>query len=49
MWWTSAVTLMMVWLLGVVSHYTMGGLIHVLLMVALITAAVSLMRSRRLA
>lgn len=49
MWWTIAVTLMMLWLLGVVSHYTMGGLIHVLLMVALITASVSFMQSRRLA
>lgn len=40
---------MMVWLMGLWSHYTMGGFIHILLMVALITASVRFMQSRRLA
>jgi hypothetical protein len=44
----AAVVLTMVWLLGVVSHYTMGGLIHVLLMVAMVSGSVSFMQGRRL-
>ncbi len=49
MLWTSTAILMMLWFLGVVSHDTMGGLIHILLMVSLITASGRFMQSRRLA
>ena len=34
MWWTIAVVLVILWLLGLVSSYTMGGFIHVLLVTA---------------
>jgi hypothetical protein len=44
-----AVTLMAVLLFGVITHDTIGGLIHLpLLMVAMIIASVSVMRSRKL-
>jgi hypothetical protein len=36
MLWTIAVVLMLLWALGLVSSYTMGGFIHLLLVVAII-------------
>ena len=36
MLWTIAVVLIVLWLLGMVTAYTMGGLIHVLLVIAII-------------
>jgi hypothetical protein len=36
MLWTIAVILIILWLLGLVSSYTMGGLIHILLVIAII-------------
>jgi uncharacterized protein DUF5670 len=47
--WTVAVILLVLWLLGMVSSYTMGGLIHVLLVVALIAVLFQLFRGRNLA
>ena len=44
--WTIAIILIVLWMLGLLSSYTMGGLIHVLLLVALLMVAVSLMRRR---
>jgi hypothetical protein len=44
---TIAVILIILWLLGMVSSYTMGGLIHVLLVVALIVVVVRLIQGRR--
>lgn len=49
MLWTIAVVLMVLWLLGLVSSYTMGGFIHILLVIAIITALVSIIQGRRLA
>jgi len=40
MLWTIAVILMVLWLLGLVSSYTMGGFIHILLVVAIIVVLV---------
>jgi hypothetical protein len=47
MLWTIVVVLLILWLLGLVSSYTMGGLIHILLVVALIMVVVSLFQRRR--
>ena len=45
---TIAVVLVLLWLLGMVSSYTMGGLIHVLLVVALIVVLLRVIRGRSL-
>jgi len=47
--WTIAVILLALWLLGLVSSYTMGGLIHVLLVIAIVMVLVRLIQGRRLA
>ncbi|HQS44495.1 MAG TPA: lmo0937 family membrane protein [Methylotenera sp.] len=45
---TIAIVLVILWALGLVSSYTMGGLIHVLLVVAVIVILVRLIQGRRL-
>jgi uncharacterized membrane protein YtjA (UPF0391 family) len=47
MLWTIFVVLCVLWLLGMVTTYTMGGLIHVLLVVALILFVFNLIQGRR--
>ena len=47
MLWTLAVILMVLWLLGLVSSYTMGGFIHVLLVIAIIVVLVRIIQGRR--
>jgi len=44
--WTIAVILVILWLLGLVSSYTMGGFIHILLILALIVVVVSIFQGR---
>ena len=44
--YTVAIVLIILWALGLVSSYTMGGLIHILLVVALIVIIVNFMRGR---
>ncbi|MGV3569687.1 MAG: lmo0937 family membrane protein [Ramlibacter sp.] len=44
---TIVVVLLALWLLGVVTSYTMGGLIHALVVVALVVLIVRLVRGRR--
>jgi hypothetical protein len=44
---TIAVILIVLWLLGLVSSYTMGGLIHVLLVIAVVVIAIRLIQGRR--
>jgi uncharacterized protein DUF5670 len=44
---TIAILLILLWLLGVVSSYTMGGFIHILLVVAIIMVLVRLIQGRR--
>jgi len=46
MLWTIFVILIVLWLLGFVSSYTMGGFIHILLVVALIVLVVGLIQRR---
>lgn len=47
MLWTILVILLVLWLLGLATSYTMGGLIHVLLVVAVIILIVQLVSGRR--
>ena len=49
MLWTIAVILLALWLLGLVSSYTMGGLIHILLVVAVVMVLLNLFSGRRAA
>ncbi len=46
--YTIAILLVVLWLLGLVSSYTMGGLIHVLLVLAIIVFAIRVLQGRRL-
>jgi hypothetical protein len=47
MLWTIAVVLIVLWALGLVSSYTMGGFIHILLVVAIIVVLVNVVQGRR--
>jgi uncharacterized membrane protein YtjA (UPF0391 family) len=47
MLWTIFVILLVLWLLGLVSGYTMGGVIHILLVIAIIVLVVRLIQGRR--
>jgi hypothetical protein len=47
MLWTIVVVMIILWLLGMVSSYTMGGLIHILLVIAIITVLVNIIQGRR--
>jgi hypothetical protein len=47
MLWTIAVILIVLWLLGLVSSYTMGGLIHILLVIAIIVIVLRLLSGRK--
>lgn len=47
MLWTIAVVLIILWLLGMVTAYTMGGLIHVLLVIALIVVVLRVIQGRK--
>ncbi|CAG0965267.1 lmo0937 family membrane protein [Geobacter sp.] len=47
MLWTICVILIVLWLLGMVSSYTMGGLIHILLVIAIIVVLVRIIQGRK--
>ena len=47
MLWTIFVILLVLWLLGVVSSYTLGGFIHILLVIALVVLLIQLITGRR--
>jgi len=47
MLWTIAVVLVILWLLGLITSYTMGGFIHVLLVIAIIVVLVNVISGRR--
>jgi hypothetical protein len=49
MLWTIFVILLILWLLGVVSSYTIGGFIHLLLLLALVVLIINLVSGRRTA
>jgi hypothetical protein len=47
MLWTIAVILLVLWALGMVSSYTVGGLVHILLVIALVVIVVQFVSGRR--
>jgi hypothetical protein len=47
MLWTIAVILIILWLLGLVTSYTMGGFIHIALVIAIIVLIVGFIQRRR--
>jgi Family of unknown function (DUF5670) len=47
MLWTIFVMLLILWLLGMVSSYTLAGYIHILLLVALVVLVINLVTGRR--
>jgi Family of unknown function (DUF5670) len=47
MLWTIFVILLVLWLLGIVSSYTLGGFIHILLVIALVVLLIQLISGRR--
>jgi len=49
MWWTVAVILIVLWLPGLLSGYTMGGAIHILLLLALVVVLFRIIQGRRTA
>ncbi|MBN1879679.1 lmo0937 family membrane protein [bacterium] len=48
MLWTIAVILLILWLLGLVSSYTMGGFVHILLVVAIVVVLIRVIQGRKL-
>lgn len=47
MLWTIFVILLVLWLLGMVSSYTLSGFIHILLVIAVIILVINLLQGRR--
>ena len=47
MLWTIAIILIVLWLLGLVTSYTMGGVIHILLVIAIVMILVNVIGGRR--
>ncbi len=47
MLWTVSVVLIILWLLGLVSGYTIGGFIHILLVIAIIVVLVRVIQGRK--
>jgi hypothetical protein len=47
MLWTIAVILLVLWALGLVTSYTMGGFIHVLLVIAVVVVLVNVIQGRK--
>ena len=47
MLWTIFVVLLILWLLGMISSYTLGGFIHILLIIALVVILIRIIQGRR--
>jgi Family of unknown function (DUF5670) len=47
MLWTIFVVLLVLWLLGMVSSYTLGGFIHILLVIAIVSLLIQVIQGRR--
>jgi hypothetical protein len=47
MLWTIALIMIILWALGLISNYTMGGFIHILLLVAIIVVLLNIIQGRR--
>jgi hypothetical protein len=48
MLWTIAVILLILWVLGLVSSYTMGGFIHILLVIAIVVVLIRVIQGRKI-
>jgi len=48
MLWTIAAVLIILWLLGIVTSYTLGGFIHILLVIAIIVILVRIIRGEKI-
>jgi len=48
MLWTIAIVLIVLWLLGIITSYTIGGFIHILLMIAIIVVLVRLIKGQKI-
>ena len=49
MLWTLAVILLVLWMLGIVTSYTAGGLLHILLVVAVVVVLIRIIQGRSIA
>jgi hypothetical protein len=49
MLWTIALILLVLWVLGLVSSYTMGGFLHILLVLAIVVILIRVIQGRRIA
>ena len=47
MLWTVAVIMLILWALGLVTSYTMGGFIHVLLVIAIVVVLINVIQGRK--
>jgi len=47
MLWTIAVILLVLWAVGLVTSYTMGGFIHVLLVIAIVVVLINVLQGRK--
>ena len=47
MLWTITVILVLLWFIGLVTSFTMGGFIHVLLVIAIVVVVISLLQGRK--
>jgi hypothetical protein len=47
MLWTIAVVLLLLWLLGLITSYTLGGFIHILIVIAVVMVLVRIISGRR--
>jgi hypothetical protein len=47
MLWTIAVVLLLLWLLGLITSYTLGGFIHILIVIAVVMVLVQIISGRR--
>jgi len=45
--WTLFVTLLILWLFGLINGYTMGGVIHILLVIAIVVTVIQVIQGRR--
>lgn len=48
MLWTIAVIMLILWLLGLITAHTMGGFLHILLVIAIVVVLIRVIQGRRL-
>jgi len=48
MLWTAAIVLLILWALGLVTGYTMGGFVHILIIIAIVAVLIRIISGRRI-